>query len=445
MCGMENTGIENKNPNESNPEAGEENSLQHTKPIFIDPQPVSEDASLEQTMPTRVEQEEAPAMSGLQDTASILLEQVTVGESPKGKPGTPPGPDGEAVKPKSGSGKGKSAVGRTSAKKGKAGKKTRRKGLSWLLYTFIGLLLLLLIGLVSAFAGYGSGIGVRKNAESTQVAQAADEQFLLAAQDMDQGFYDRARQRLEYVIQLNPNYPGATDKLSQILLAINTTATPTLEPESTATATPDIRGVQDQYNQAKQYVANSDWENAINTLLALRQADPNYQAVDVDGMLFLALRERGKKKTLNTDLEGGIYDLTLASHFGPLDTEAQALLNWSTLYITGASFWDIDWEQAVYYFQQVGPQMPNLMDGSKMTATERLRQALFEYGNSLAQQGQFCKAVTQYNQSLAIAPDAQVQQALGAVSKSCEGGGGGGGGTPQPTNTGKRHKATPTP
>jgi len=131
----------------------------------------------------------------------------------------------------------------------------------------------------------------------------------------------------------------------------------------------------------------------------------------------------------------------LASNFGPLDSEAEGLKSWTQLYITGASFWGIDWGQAVDYFSQVAPQMPNLMDGSGMTATERLRLALFEYGNSLAQQGQFCKALPLYEQSYAIAPDEQVQIAYEQAAKGCESGEAAG----TPNAGGKKNKVTPTP
>ncbi len=298
--------------------------------------------------------------------------------------------------------------------------KSIRKNRSWLITGIIGVSLIILIAIISAIAGYGSGISLRKNAEHTQVAIVVDEQFQLGLQEMEQGQYLRARQRFEYIIELNPNYPGITEKLAAVLLELNTTATPTLVPTPTLTPTPDLRGVQELYDQSKQYITNSDWSNAIDALLMLRKTDPEFQKVEVDGMLFLALRNRAQQKIVNqADLEGGIYDLTLASKFGPLDTEAEGLLNWSTMYITGASFWDIDWEQVLYYFEQVAAQLPHLTDGSGWTATERYRVALFEYGNTLASQGKYCKAMQYYQQSLSYSPDPQVQEALNVAAKGC--------------------------
>ena len=388
--------------------------------------------SIEATLPVKTAAPPAAPLSGLEATAPV----------PAARPAAPPPtPAPQQTRPAPTPRPPAQAASHPPARRPPARKNT----ITWLLIPLVGALALVLIAMLSAFSGYASGINLRRSAESTQVAGAADEQYQLALEDIAQGQYFRARQRLEYVIKANPNYPGAADKLAEVLLELNTTATPTLVPTPTVTPTPDTRNIQDLYNQADQAMLNSLWTEAIDALLALRKIDPAYEAVKVDGQLFVALRNRGRDKILKeSDLEGGIYDLTLASKFGPLDSEAQGLLNWTTLYITGASFWGIDWEQAVSYFQQVAPQTPNLMDGSKMTATERLRQALFELGNQQAASNQYCKALQNYQQSLAIAPDPAVQQAAELAQKGCEGGGGSSGATETP-KPGKKPKKTPTP
>ena len=103
----------------------------------------------------------------------------------------------------------------------------------------------ILIAAGSAYAGYQSGIGQRTGAEATQIALQVDEQFVLGVQDMEARRFDLARQRFEYVIRYNPNYPGVTDKLAEVLLSMNSTATPTVAPTPTVTPTPDTRGVEE--------------------------------------------------------------------------------------------------------------------------------------------------------------------------------------------------------
>ena len=102
-------------------------------------------------------------------------------------------------------------------------------------------------------------------------------------------------------------------------------------------------------------------------------------------MLFVALRNRGIDKIAQLhDLEGGNYDLTLAERFGPLDSEARNWRDWADLYIRGASFWDVDWGQAIYYFSQLASAAPNLSDLSGWTASSRYMDALLGYGDWFA-------------------------------------------------------------
>ncbi len=310
-----------------------------------------------------------------------------------------------------------------------------KKRLRWKRITFLGILALLLVALLSAFIGYSSGINQRKNAEASLVAQQAREQFDLAQQDLDMGQYLRARQRLEYIAQLDPEYPGLTAQLAEVIMRMNATATPTPAPTPTILATTDMRGVEGIFSQAQQYFFNSDWTNTIDALLLLRKSDSSYRMVEVDGMLFVALRNRGIDKILKqSDLEGGLYELTQAARFGPLDNEAQSFINWTSLYITGASFWELDWVKVVEYFQQVAPAMPGLRDRSGMSARERLRLGWYRLGNLSLSEGDACTAAEQFQASLDVGYDPEVDQALQQAIQQCSGGGDGSGSGGQPTD-----------
>ncbi|MBP1702556.1 MAG: hypothetical protein H6Q38_1663 [Chloroflexi bacterium] len=298
----------------------------------------------------------------------------------------------------------------------------KKKRSRWALIPLAGIIILLIIAVLSGMAGYRSGITIRTDAEKTLVSQQAREQYELGLQDIEMGFFERARQRFEYVIRLDPSYPGAADQLALVLLEINTTATPTLVPTPTLTPTPDTRGIDGLFDTATQQLANADWDGAYESLLRLRKQDPTYHAVDIDGMLFLVLRNRGMDKiAMQADLEGGLYDLALAARFGPLDNEAQGYMNWTTLYLTGASFWDLDWRQVVYYFEQIAPQLPYLKDGSGLTAIERYRLGLIGLGDTLMREGDACTAVEKYQLALSYGADPEVDLALAEAVEACSG------------------------
>lgn len=326
-----------------------------------------------------------------------------------------------------------------------------RKGKNlWILWAFVAVLLLALIAGGSAFAGYNSAISERERYQSTLVAGEAANQYILAQQDIALGNFDRARQRLEFIIELDPNYPDASSQLAYVLTLQRITATPTSAPVPTGTPTPDYRGRDDLVAQAQSQLLGRDWTGAIDTLLLLRKNYPDYLAVKVDGMLFVALRNRGIDKISQMhDLEGGNYDLTLAERFGPLDAEARNWRDWADLYIRGASFWDVDWAQAVYYFSQLASAAPNIMDASGWSASSRYMDALLGYGDWFASHEQWCDAQAQYDTYMSYLASPQVEPTAVYAADQCyqqlnppappvlE--------TETPTPTGTPPEATPSP
>ena len=298
----------------------------------------------------------------------------------------------------------------------KAQKKTRLKRF---LITLLGFIVIVGLG---AFSGYNSGIGVRENAEATKIAKQLGEQFQLGAVALAESRYDHARQHFEYIIGHNSGYPGAAEAMAEALLGMSFTATPTITPTPTLTPTPDLRGVEAIFNNAQQLINAGDWNNALAALDQLRKEDINYRAAEVDGMYYFSLRQNGYDKiTQLGDLEGGIYFLTLAERFGPLDNKANNLRGNARLYITAASFWEINWPQAVNFFGQLAGFAPNIWDSaSNMTAGERYYYASMRYGDQLYEVNDACGAVTQYTNAMAYgALDAYSQRGYNLAYEIC--------------------------
>jgi tetratricopeptide (TPR) repeat protein len=298
--------------------------------------------------------------------------------------------------------------------------RTRRGRRLWILWALLGVLLLVLIAGGSVYAGYNSAIDQRTQYESTLVAGEAANQYVLAQQDIALGNYDRARQRLEYIIKIDPNYPNVSEQLAFVLTQQGITASPTMAPSPTLTPTPDFRSRDERFAEAQNLLIARDWTGAIDTLLQLRKNYPDFMAVKVDDMLFVALRNRGIDKIAKAhDLEGGNYDLTLAERFGPLDAEARNWRDWAELYILGASFWGVDWGQTVNYFSQLAASAPNLGDLSGWTATNRYLDALLGYGDWYAAKGQWCDAQTQYDTYMMLLASSQVEPTAMYAADQC--------------------------
>jgi hypothetical protein len=289
-------------------------------------------------------------------------------------------------------------------------------------WVLLGIFAMLLLGGLGTYIGYQFALKDRAAAYQSQVTTLATEQFMQALQEQASGSYEAARRRLEYVIQLDPNFPGAMDRLTEVMLAMAITRTPTPAPEPTEvipTPTPDFRGEEEIFNQARQFMVNKEWESALQTLDGLRDKNPSYRAIDVDGMYYVSLRYRGYLRIGRGQLETGIYDLTLSERFAPLDEEAKGMRTWARYYINGASFWEVRWEKVVFYFAQIYPFVPNMIDVNGITATERFRTGSLEYGKQLESEDKPCEALLQFQNGLAIRGDPEIEALLPDVTARC--------------------------
>ncbi len=268
-------------------------------------------------------------------------------------------------------------------------------------------LLFIIVVAVTALVGYRSGIGIRKEYAASVLTPQLAEQFQLATEDLQAGRYALAKQRLDWIILQDPTFPGTAEKLTEVLVQINLqegietpTPTPSLVP------TPDFSGAQEAFNHASQLIAAQDWVNALAALDQLRKLDSTFNQPQVDGMYYFAFRNYGYDLIARQgNLEGGIYQLALAERFGPLDRDTAGLREGARVYLIGASFWELDWQQALFYFEQARG-WGNLWDGT-MTAVDRYKFAAMRYGDELFAQGKYCEeeeAIIYYQNALTIGP-----------------------------------------
>jgi len=297
---------------------------------------------------------------------------------------------------------------------------------------------LVVIGLL---AGYGSGMGQRYAAQNTLVTGQLDEQFKLGQQAFDAGNYELAKYYFDFILKTDSNFPGIQAAYTEMVLRMQVTPTPIFSPTPIVSPTPDLRAATDIYNTILQLLNSSDWNGAITNLDSLRKTYPGYRTTEVDGMYYMALRQRGVGKIAvacqDANLERGISDLTLAEHFvgtGNLDAYAESLRTYARLYIIGASYWDQDWSQAQSFFSQVMAAYPNMSDSSCMSSTKRWHDATIKRAEQMLAAGNFCGAEEQYALAFTVGDPSNdnAYPTATQVTNQCNGGGGGG----QPTSEG---------
>ncbi len=140
-----------------------------------------------------------------------------------------------------------------------------------------GLLVVIIIGGLGALAGYYSGIEIRKAVEQNQRTLAASMQYQLGVADLEAGRYEFAKQRFQYVIEVDPMYPGVLESMAKVTIIMNATATPEVLPTLTPAPTLDLSGVEALLAQAKQLMAAQDWDNAQLVLDTMRKQNPILQ------------------------------------------------------------------------------------------------------------------------------------------------------------------------
>jgi len=284
----------------------------------------------------------------------------------------------------------------------------------------VGFFLLLLFALSGAGIGYASGIQQRLAQETQQKLVTAATHFNYGVQALLQSNYEVARLQFEYVLQIEPNFPGLQEKYTQTMIEIAKNSQPTATIMPTPTA--DMRGVDALFAQAQQLVNAKQGTAALVVLDTLRNQEISYRTLDVDALYYLALRFSGIEKiAIQADQEGGLYDLTLASRFAPLDHEALNYATWARNYITAISYWNVNWERVVYYLNQVYSASPGLQDSKGNSVRSRTIEALWRYGDVLMNKNDFCEAAKYYQYSLNIMQQDKVAALYNVANLRCIG------------------------
>lgn len=269
-----------------------------------------------------------------------------------------------------------------------------RKG--WLNFVMAAILFLgalMLLGAVSGWMGYQSGQEQHYAQITVTVDAYLTSQFSQAIEDVANENYQLAIERLEYILSVKPNYQPAQDLLRDVSILLNVTPTPTAVPATpTPSPTPDLRPAEDMFNSVLSLISVQSWDMALDTLANLRKTNPDYKIVEVDGLIFISLRNRGVEKIMNGDLEGGIYDFLLAEQFGPLDGETENYRNWARLYLLGNAFWGAYPEQAAYYYGQLVSAAPSITDASGVSSFYRYWASLLQMAENLAKEKKWCES-----------------------------------------------------
>lgn len=289
-----------------------------------------------------------------------------------------------------------------------AGKSKRGR---WIWLGILGMLIIMLLG---AGVGYASAIRARMIEGENQRLITATTQFELGLVDQREGRFETAQKRFEYVLSIYPEFPGIADKLVEVgLVLAETQGGPVVAPPAedgqpdtviTPVPTKDTTSVSILFNQAQNQLKAKDWEGLYTTLDKMRYIDPEYESVKADGMLYLALRNRGIAQVQAGHLEPGLYSFALASQIAPIDTDAEGYFTWAARYLKAASYGLVDefLDDAVAQFAELYSLVPNLRDASGISVAQRYAQSLVYLGDYYQRMTDYCGALPYYQQATGI-------------------------------------------
>ena len=258
---------------------------------------------------------------------------------------------------------------------------------------------LALVIALAALGGYRAGLSDRNLQMAATARQNAHEQYVLSEQDLIAGRFELARQRLTFILGIDPQYPGAAQALATAERGLAVTPTPTASATPAASPTAAADTPAEWLAHAETRAAAGDWPGVLQALDALRSLDPAYEAVRADGLRYKALLGRGVAQIKAGALELGLYDLAQAEQIGPLDADAAGYQLWAELYLAGDSYWGLNWERASYYYGQLYLSAPYFLD-----TYQRYAEALRRYGDLFSAAGNACAAQEQYRLSRRILP-----------------------------------------
>jgi tetratricopeptide (TPR) repeat protein len=272
------------------------------------------------------------------------------------------------------------------------------------------LICVLMVALGIAAAG-GAVAGQReRDIQATQTTVVEiDLQFGLAMADQEAGRYELAAQRLRWILERAPHYPGAAERLAQVeqLMGLGGTVAPTLAPSTHQ----DPEAI---FQEAQEYYDREEWANAITRLEEVQGIDPTYHEIEAKEMLYHSLVTLGLSYVRGDRIEEGLFLLDRAEAIRPLDDQTAGERYLATLYSTGLVYSYLDWQIAINNFQAAYDLAPNYRD-----TADRLWDAYVKYGDQLLLGGGGCEAVTQYEAALALRDDEEVRQKVQDAQGAC--------------------------
>jgi tetratricopeptide (TPR) repeat protein len=240
-------------------------------------------------------------------------------------------------------------------------------------------------------------------------------QFELGVTDLAEGRYELAVQRFSWVVERQPGYPGAAERLAEARQKLAEASADSVEVEATPVPTSAAGGDLDKlYDEAVTYFEDGQWEAAIDRLQDIQNQAPTFKEIDVKEMLHEALKNQGLAELRAGRFEEGVFLLEQAMEIKPLDDQSEGEYLLASFYVAGLRYWDINWPVVIQNYQEIYDVMPTYYD-----VADRLWDAHVLYGDQLIALSDPCAAAEQYLAALGMVWDVEVGEKYDETNDAC--------------------------
>jgi tetratricopeptide (TPR) repeat protein len=260
---------------------------------------------------------------------------------------------------------------------------------TWLWTLLSATIVVLLIGYVVIMAVMGVYDGLKDRALENQ--EIAREHYALGLQHLQAGDYERAIGEFELALRHDSSLSDARDHLREAKEQAEAQATPTSETR--------LDAVKALYREAVVYYENGSLTEAVTALEDLHGLDPEYQSENVITMMAKAHYQLGLNAVAEDRLDEATSHFNTVLDLEPENKEAQSQLDLISLYSAALNYWERDWPATIQALKGLYALAPDYKD-----VEIRLHDAYVFRGRSLAEQGNWCQAGTQYQNAVEILP-----------------------------------------
>jgi tetratricopeptide (TPR) repeat protein len=261
------------------------------------------------------------------------------------------------------------------------------------------------LGLIAAAGMGGVYAGLQDRTADQQ--QQADKFYQEGLANRAAGKLPLAKADFEYVLKINPSYPGATEQLQQIADLLTVKPTPTASVVQVNVTEQLYQAGSEAYDQKK-------WPKAIEIFSQVRALDPAYEKDKIAQRIYQAALTYGQQLLKEDRLEEAIAYLDQAAYLKPLPAATEAEVQYARMYITARDYWNVNWEKAIESLGELYKIGPGYRD-----TFARYVEAYIQYGNERTRAGDPCTAQTQYEEALKLRPAADLQTKADAAKQAC--------------------------